>query len=85
MTSYSNYAHPRQACSANSFSFSEEAWSPKTLTDFQDRIQARRRALANGLTGGCFLSNWYFPYDSDCGLPEIRPILFLLLNPLGLT
>jgi len=23
----------------------------------------------NGLTGGCSLSNWYFPYDSDCGLP----------------
>ena len=21
------------------------------------------------------LSNWYFPYNSDCGLPEIRPIL----------
>lgn len=31
------------------------------------------------------LSNWYFPYDSDCGLPEIRPILLLLLNQLGLT
>jgi hypothetical protein len=31
------------------------------------------------------LSNWYFPYDSDCGFPEIRPILLLLLNQLGLT
>lgn len=39
----------------------------------------------NGFTGGCSLSNWYFPYDSDCGLPEIRPILLLLLNQLGLT
>lgn len=58
---------------------------PKTLTDFQDGIQARRRALANGFTGGCSLSNWYFPYDSDSGLPEIRPILLLLLNQLGLT
>jgi hypothetical protein len=58
---------------------------PKTLTYFQDGIKERRRALANGFTGGCFLSNWYFPYDSDCGLPEIRPILLLLLNQLGLT
>lgn len=44
---------------------------PKTLTYFQDGIKARRRALANGFTGGCSLSNchcWNDARDEQEGL-----------------